>query len=353
MKGASVVRGAAVAALSRLMALDMDFCETHLPLLFTRAKDERDVHARAAITVALGDLAFRFPNALEPWTEHLYGTKEWGNALRDPSSKVRQHSVTVLAHLVLNDMMKVKGHISAMARCLKTKTRAFHLSRACSLQNSRKSTATRSTTCCQTCSRAHHALSKRSKRRVGGASRFGRGSVQRIMRRLCGFIDKEKQADALADKLVQRFPEASRAGSAKPARDISFCISQLKTSEKAFKKFTESWKMYEECLYDAKTTQNFQSMFAKMKRVAKSTEFKQFIDEFDAKMSEAHAELPCFSRVLQRSEKADLQLACQTCSRDFPATRQSRREGRGRSHTGARAKRRKKKQKCKKAKRRT
>ena len=60
----------------------MDFCETHLPLLFTRVKDERDVHARAAITVALGDLAFRFPNALEPWTEHLYGTKEWGNALR-------------------------------------------------------------------------------------------------------------------------------------------------------------------------------------------------------------------------------------------------------------------------------
>ena len=75
IKGAPVVRGAAVAALSRLMALDMDFYETHLPLLFTRVKDERDVHARAAITVALGDLAFRFPNALEPWTEHLYGTK--------------------------------------------------------------------------------------------------------------------------------------------------------------------------------------------------------------------------------------------------------------------------------------
>ena len=122
------------------------------------------------------------------------------------------------------------------------------------------------------------------------------------MRRLCGFIDKEKQADALADKLVQRFPEASRAGSAKPARDISFCISQLKTSEKAFKKFTESWKMYEECLYDAKTTQNFQSMFAKMKRVAKSTEFKQFIDEFDAKMSEAHAEKAAAYNVSARAE---------------------------------------------------
>ena len=147
------------------------------------------------------------------------------------------------------------------------------------------------------------------------------------MRRLCGFIDKEKQADALADKLVQRFPEASRSVS-KTARDISFCISQLRLPRRR-KKFTESWKMYEECLYDAKTTQNFQSMFAKMKRVAKSTEFKQFIDEFDAKMSEAHAEGGSVN------------------------ARQSRREGRGRSHTAESLKRRKKKQKCKKAKRRT
>ena len=107
---------------------------------------------------------------------------------------------------------------------------------------------------------------------------------------------------ALADKLVQRFPEASRAESAKPARDISFCISQLKTSEKAFKKFTDSWKLYEECLYDAKTTQNFQSMFVKMKRLAKSTEFKQFIDEFDAKMSEAHAEKAAAYNVSARAE---------------------------------------------------
>ena len=291
VKGASVVRGAAVAALSRLMALDMDFCETHLPLLFTRVKDERDVHARAAITVALGDLAFRFPNALEPWTEHLYGTKEWGNALRDPSSKVRQHSVTVLAHLVLNDMMKVKGHISAMARCLEDEDpRVSSVARLFFAELAKKH------------GNPIYNLLPDLLSRLSSDAEISEEAFERIMRRLCGFIDKEKQADALADKLVQRFPEASRAGSAKPARDISFCISQLKTSEKAFKKFTESWKMYEECLYDAKTTQNFQSMFAKMKRVAKSTEFKQFIDEFDAKMSEAHAVKAAAYNVSARAE---------------------------------------------------
>jgi len=291
VKGASVVRGAAVAALSRLMALDMDFCETHLPLLFTRVKDERDVHARAAITVALGDLAFRFPNALEPWTEHLYGTKEWGNALRDPSSKVRQHSVTVLAHLVLNDMMKVKGHISAMARCLEDEDpRVSSVARLFFAELAKKH------------GNPIYNLLPDLLSRLSSDAEISEEAFERIMRRLCGFIDKEKQADALADKLVQRFPEASRAESAKPARDISFCISQLKTSEKAFKKFTDSWKLYEECLYDAKTTQNFQSMFVKMKRLAKSTEFKQFIDEFDAKMSEAHAEKAAAYNVSARAE---------------------------------------------------
>jgi condensin complex subunit 1 len=53
----------------------------------------------------LGDLAFRFPNAVEPWTEHLYGLRTWGNSLHDADAGVRQHAITVLAHLVLNDMV--------------------------------------------------------------------------------------------------------------------------------------------------------------------------------------------------------------------------------------------------------
>ena len=116
--GHPLLRGAALAALSRLMAIDGGFCEEHLALIFTRLRDESDKGTRSALMVALGDLAFRFPNAVEPWTEHLYGLREWGNSLHDPDSGVRQHAITVLAHLVLNDMMKVKGHIAEMALSL-------------------------------------------------------------------------------------------------------------------------------------------------------------------------------------------------------------------------------------------
>ena len=38
--------------------------------------------------------------------------------LRDPSTIVRSNTLTVLTHLILNDMIKVKGQISDMALCI-------------------------------------------------------------------------------------------------------------------------------------------------------------------------------------------------------------------------------------------
>lgn len=63
---------------------------------------------RSNCIVALGDLTVRFPNLLEPWTEHVYAR------LHDRSHSVRKNAVLVLSHLILNDMMKVKGHITEM-----------------------------------------------------------------------------------------------------------------------------------------------------------------------------------------------------------------------------------------------
>lgn len=38
--------------------------------------------------------------------------------LRDSSPLVRRNALTVLTHLILNDMVKVRGQISSMAMCL-------------------------------------------------------------------------------------------------------------------------------------------------------------------------------------------------------------------------------------------
>ena len=105
-------RSAAVLTLCKLMATSGAFCEEQLPLLFTLMGREPEQAVRATIAVALGDLVVRHPNRLEPWTDRLY------SQLRDSDVRVRKNMLMVLTHLILNDMVKVKGRVSEMARCL-------------------------------------------------------------------------------------------------------------------------------------------------------------------------------------------------------------------------------------------
>ena len=77
------------------------FSDANLQLLFTVVENASSETVRSNCTIALGDLAVRFPNLLEPWTENMYAR------LQDASVSVRKNAVLVLSHLILNDMMKV------------------------------------------------------------------------------------------------------------------------------------------------------------------------------------------------------------------------------------------------------
>ena len=50
-------------------------------------------------------MAFRFPNLLEPWNDHMY------SCLQDHDVNVRKNMLMVMTHLVLNDMIKVCNKI--------------------------------------------------------------------------------------------------------------------------------------------------------------------------------------------------------------------------------------------------
>ncbi|XP_078064537.1 condensin complex subunit 1-like, partial [Mustelus asterias] len=100
---------AACLALCKVAMVSHDFCEQHLRLLFTMLEKSALASIRANTMVALGDLSFRYPNLIEPWTPHLYAR------LRDPSPAVRRTALIVMTHLILKDMVKVKGQISEMS----------------------------------------------------------------------------------------------------------------------------------------------------------------------------------------------------------------------------------------------
>ena len=99
-------------ALCKIMLLSQSICNQYVQLLFTLVEKSPNPMVRSQLIIGIGDLVYRFPNALEPWTSHLY------LPLRDTKSNVvRMNTIRVLSHLILKEMIKTRGQIYEIALC--------------------------------------------------------------------------------------------------------------------------------------------------------------------------------------------------------------------------------------------
>ena len=285
----ATLRASALLALSKLMVVDIDFCEANLQLLFTLLQNRSvEPGLRSNLIIALGDLALRFPNALEPWTEHIY------RPLGDPDSKVRKNGLMVLTHLILNDMMKVKGHIAKVAVCLED-------------EDSRVSALARL---------FFHELAKKEYKgtspiynllpdilsNLSREPRLGKSGFQSVMQQLLAYIKKDKQGDALTEKLCQRFAATEDAAQWK---NIAFCLTQLPLSEKGLKKLADNFKLYKHALVDAEVASLFAGIVSKAKKSGSKTDTKQILEDLETKLSEFCAEVAA-QRAVEMCQADDL-----------------------------------------------
>ncbi|XP_078446806.1 binding protein isoform X2 [Wolffia australiana] len=262
------LQASAMLALCRLMIIDAQFCEKNLQLLFTVIDGSPSETVRSNCTLALGDLAARFPNILEPWTENMYAR------LRDPVDSVRKNAVLVLSHLILNDMMKVKGYINEMAMKLED-------------ENERISSLSKL---------FFHQLSKKGNNPIYNLlpdilSRLSRENLKpekfrSIMQFLINSIKKDKQMEGLIDKLCNRF---AGVYDARQLEYISYCLSQLTFTERGFKKLIESLKTYGHALSEDSVVEHFRHIISKGKKFAKP-DLKTCIEEFEARLNQIQAD---------------------------------------------------------------
>jgi len=260
----------ATLALCKFMAISASFCEKHLPLLFTSLAQETsddNTTLRTNIVVALGDLAFRFPNAVEPYTSKMY------EGLRDKSDHVKRHTLMVLTHLILNDMVKVKGQVCEIALCLEDEeSRIRDMSRL-----------------------LFNELSKRSNNPIYNLlpdiiSRLSQMDIPKesfckIMSFFLNFIDKERQIETLVMKLCQRFPTCT---SISQKADIAYCLANLsKLNDKCIKTLNDSFKLYKDALFDEDVFKHFAQILSKVQKTnVKPGEMKDIIDEWGAKLEQ-------------------------------------------------------------------
>ncbi|RMX62507.1 hypothetical protein KXD40_007215 [Peronospora effusa] len=254
----------AVVALSKFMAVSEEFCENHLQLLFTILQDSPQPSVRGDVIIALGDLSFRFPNLVEPWTSHLY------NRLRDVNLNVRKNTIVVLSHLILNDMIKVKGQISEIANSLVDENDGIRdLAKLFFYELSKKGNN-------PIYNMLPDAIGQLSTSELVSNSDF-----QTITRFLMQFITKEKQIESIVEKLAQRFLTASKA---QQQRNLAYCLTRLSHTEKSLKYLYQNRKLYSDALHDSAVADNFTLLIAKVRRgnIATTTaEMKEAIDMLD------------------------------------------------------------------------
>jgi hypothetical protein len=240
-----------------------DCSEKNLKLLFTILTHDMDPRLKANIVIVMGDLAVRFPNLLDPWTNHIY------TRLRDKDARVRKNTMMVLTHLILNDMIKVKGQVSEMAICLEdSEQRIADLARLFFHELSCKG------------NQLYNILPET----ISGLSASGvlnMDSFRNIMKYLFSFIEKDRQVESLVEKLCHRFPTTVDI---KQWQDIAFCLSLLNYTEKSVKKLSESFKFYKEAIASEDVYNSFMAIVAKARKFAKP-ELKAVVDELENKVN--------------------------------------------------------------------
>ncbi|KAJ7914853.1 non-SMC mitotic condensation complex subunit 1-domain-containing protein [Mycena leptocephala] len=204
------LRAAATLSFSKFLCVSSQFCDQN--------------HLLLNIVIALGDVAVSFSSIIDENSNELY------KGLSDPNLVVKKNTLMVLTHLILNGMIKVKGQLGEMAKCIEDPdTRISDLAKLFFKELSTKDNA------------IYNNLPDVISHLGIGDHAVDEETFQRTLTYIFSFIEKEKQAESIVEKLCQRFHLSEQP---RQWRDIAFCLSLLPFNRKlheetVFERFTE------------------------------------------------------------------------------------------------------------------
>lgn len=194
--------------------------------------------------------------------------------LRNESPLVRSNTVTVLTHLILNDMIKVKGQISDMALCIMDEVdKISNMAKLFFTELSRKGNA------------LYNVMPDIVSRLSDPAAEISEGKFMEIMRYIIGLIDKDKHLESLVEKLCLRFHATQTQ---RQWRDLAYCLSIFNYNEKAAKKFMENFPCYADKLHEDAVYEAVVNILTQCRKLPKQ-ETKLAVDEMTDKVEEARA----------------------------------------------------------------
>ncbi|KAJ3827571.1 non-SMC mitotic condensation complex subunit 1-domain-containing protein [Lentinula raphanica] len=262
------LRAAATLSLSKFLCVSSAFCEQHHHLLFKILDTSKNAAIRSNIVIALGDVAVSFSSIIDENSNELYK----GLSDRDPI--VKKNTLMVLTHLILNGMIKVKGQLGEMAKCVKDEDeRIADLAKLFFEQLSTKDNA------------IYNNLPDIISHLSTGEHAVDEEAFHLTLKFIFGFIEKEKQAENIVEKLCQRF---RLTDDPRQWRDIAFCLSLLPyKSEKSVKKIVEGLPFYRDKLYEEGVFARFQEILVKARLAKSKNDIGAELKEFEEILEEA------------------------------------------------------------------
>ncbi|KAI1120454.1 armadillo-type protein [Nemania abortiva] len=216
------LQAAATLCLAKLMCVSSEYCEAHLPLLITIMERSPNPTVRSNVVIALGDMAVCFNHLIDENTDFLY------RRLADNDLSVKRTCLMTLTFLILAGQVKVKGQLGEMAKCLEDEDkRIADLARMFFSELSTKDNAV-----------YNHFVDMFS---LLSAGQMEEEPFKRIVKFLLGFVEKDKHARQLADKLAARLP---RCETERQWNDVAFALGLLQhKNEDINKVISEGFKV--------------------------------------------------------------------------------------------------------------
>lgn len=260
-----VLQQAACLTLIRFMTVSSKLCESNMPFLMNILNLTTNIKIKCNIVVGLSDLTFRFPNVLGPWTGHFYST------LHETNDELRLSAVKMLSHLILHEMIRVRGQIADLAMCIvdsndeiKNITQQFF-----------KEIASKSNILYNV---LPDIISKLSDSNLS----LEEEKYHIIMRYILGLIQKDRQVESLVEKLCLRFRVTTEE---RQWRDIAFCLALLNYNEKTIKKLIDNVQHFKDKVQIEEVYQSFKTIISNTSKLAKP-ELKAVVTEFESRLNE-------------------------------------------------------------------
>ena len=261
----------ATLALAKLMTISSVFCERQLQLFLTILERSEDSVIRSNMVIAFGDLAQAFNRIVDQNIDFLFAR------LRDSHLTVRRNALMVLTHLSLCGMIKVKGQIGEIAKCLIDEDERIRgLARIFFSEMADRDAGQGNNGI------YNHIPDILS--HLSASSSVSEDDFRSIMRFIFDFIRKERQMENLIEKLCSRFRQSDET---RHARDLSFCLSLVSFSgERALKKLIEALPAYQDKLVDESVLSSFVEIVTRSRKFCKP-EIKSLLDEFEGRLLQA------------------------------------------------------------------